>query len=273
MLATTLTQVVGCRAVLSGRKIAVVLPGRNVATTLERTVRALPEGVADDVIFVDDGSTDGSSDVARRLACRVFVHSRNLGYGAAQKTGYREALASGADVAVMVHPDFQYKPELMPAMAAMVVHGGYDLVLGSRVLMNSALRGGMPLWKLVANRTLTHLENAMLGAGVSEYHTGYRAFSRALLLALPLAENRNDYAFDNEVIAQTVHFGHAIGEISCPAHYFDEMQTISFRTAIRYGFECLDVAGRFVLHRAGVKSRLFDINGARLSSWHEGAAT
>lgn len=259
---------------LNGLKVAVVLPGVDVARTLERTMNAIPKGVADDLVFVDDGSRDGSGELARKLGARVFVHSRNLGYGAAQKTGYREALAAGAGVVVMVHPDFQYKPELMPAIASMVAFGGYDLVLGSRVLMKSALKGGMPVWKFVANRGLTHLENAMLGVGLSEYHTGYRAFSRALLEALPLAENRNDYAFDNEVIAQTVGLGFEIGEMSCPTLYFDGMQTISFHGAIRYGFGCLGVASRYVLHRSGIRrSPLFAATGSRrgLAAWTEGA--
>ncbi len=258
---------------LDDKRIAVVLPGFNVAPTLQRTIEALPKGIADDVIFVDDGSRDDCSSLARSLGARVFVHARNLGYGAAQKTGYREALAAGADVVVMVHPDFQYKPELMPAMASMVAFGGYDLVLGSRVLMKSALKGGMPWWKFVANRGLTGIENTLLGAGLSEYHTGYRAFSRALLLALPLAENRDDYVFDNELIAQTVQFGFSIGEISCPAHYFDEMKTIAFRGAIRYGIGCLEVASRFVLNRTGVqRSPIFSASGRGLGEWREGVA-
>ena len=256
---------------LDHRKIAVVLPGRDVASTLERTLKALPPRIADDIIFVDDGSTDDSGPIARSLGARVFVHARNMGYGAAQKTGYREALAAGADVVVMVHPDFQYKPELMPAMASMVVYGGYDLVLGSRVLVRGALRGGMPWWKFLANRGLTRIENAVLGAGVSEYHTGYRAFSRAILEAMPLAENRNDYTFDNEVIAQTVRFGFSIGEISCPAHYFDGMQTISFPKAIEYGIGCLEVAAISVLDRAGVRRcPVFHLEGRGLSTWKEG---
>jgi glycosyltransferase involved in cell wall biosynthesis len=257
---------------LDDQRVAVVLPGYNVAVTLERTLMALPKGVADDVIFVDDGSRDDSSKLARSLGARVFVHERNLGYGAAQKTGYREALRSGADVVVMVHPDFQYKPELMLAMASMVVHGGYDLVLGSRVLVKGARKGGMPRWKIIGNRGLTGVENALIGAGLSEYHTGYRAFSRALLLALPLAENRDDYVFDNELIAQTVHFGFGIGEISCPAYYFDEMQTIAFRGAITYGLGCLGVASRFVLHRSGLRrSPVFNREGKGLAAWTSGA--
>jgi glycosyltransferase involved in cell wall biosynthesis len=259
------------RRVLNGKKIIVIMPGLNVARTLERTVRALPQGVADEILFIDDGSTDGSAAIARSLGAHVFVHAKNLGYGAAQKTAYREALALGADVVVMVHPDFQTRPEHMPAMASMVAWGGFDLVLGSRVLVDGARKGGMPAWKQAVNRGLTRFENAMLDVGLSEYHTGYRSFSRALLSALPLAENRNDYAFDNQLIAQAVHFGFRIGELSSPAHYFDEMQSMAVLPGIRYGLGCLGVASRFVLHRAGVvRSPLFDESGRHLDAWREG---
>jgi glycosyltransferase involved in cell wall biosynthesis len=256
---------------LNGARVAVVMPGLRVARTIERTVAALPRGVADDVIYVDDGSDDDSVTVARRLGLTVYAHGRNLGYGAGQKTGYREALARGADVAVMVHPDFQYKPELVPALASMVVYGGYDLALASRVLMGGALKGGMPRWKFVANRALTTIENAMIGASLSEYHTGYRAFSRRVLEALPLGENRNDFVFDNEILAQAVHFEFAIGEISCPAHYFDEMSTITLGPGIRYGLGVLGVASRLVAHRARVApTPLFDRAGRTLAAWTEG---
>jgi glycosyltransferase involved in cell wall biosynthesis len=250
--------------------VAVVLPGLDVASTIERTVRAIPRGVADDVIFVDDGSTDASVAVATRLGLTVVSHGRNMGYGAAQKTGYREALRAGADCVVMVHPDFQYKPQLVPAMAAMVVHGGYDLVLGSRMLVNGALRGGMPRWKWLANRALTLLENAVTGAGLSEYHTGYRAFSRRILQELPLAGNRNDFVFDNETLAQAVWLGFEIGEVSCPAHYFDEMQTITFLPGVRYGLGVLRTTGTFALHELGVASPLFDRSAPGLDAWTAG---
>jgi len=246
------------------------MPGLNVDKTLERTVRAIPEGSVDHVIFVDDGSTDGSAALAKRLGALVVSHGRNLGYGAAQKTGYREALALRADVVVMLHPDFQYKPELLPAMAAMVTHGGYDLVLGSRVLVGGALKGGMPRWKYAVNRGLTMLENVALGARLSEYHTGYRAFSRRILEELPIAQNRNDFVFDNEVLAQALHFGYAIGEISCPAHYFEDMQTIGFRSGVRYGFGCLGTAWTASLHRIGFRSSMLDRNGQHLDAWTEG---
>jgi glycosyltransferase involved in cell wall biosynthesis len=256
---------------LNGARVAVIMPGLRVAKTLERTVRAIPAHVVDDIIYVDDGSNDDSIRVAKSLGLTVFAHGRNLGYGAGQKTGYREALALGADIAVMVHPDFQYKPELVPAIASMIAYGGYDLALASRVLMGSAIAGGMPRWKFVVNRGLTHVENAMLGASLSEYHTGYRAFSRRVLEALPLAENRNDFVFDNEMLAQAIHFGFSIGEISCPAHYFEEMSTISFLPGVRYGVGVLGAASRLVMHRAGLKtSPCFDRNGRGLGAWTEG---
>jgi glycosyltransferase involved in cell wall biosynthesis len=256
--------------VLADKRVVIVMPGIDVAPTLERTVRAIPRGIADEIIFVDDGSRDGSVSVALGLGCTVVSHARNLGYGAGQKTGYREALASGADVVVMVHPDFQYKPELVPAMASMIVHGGYELVLGSRMLVHGALRGGMPRWKYLANRALTMTENAMTGAGLSEYHTGYRAFSRGILEALPLADLRDDYVFDNEMLVQAIHFGHRIGELSCPAHYFDEMQTITLLPGIRYGLGVLGTTSRYVLHRLGWRAAMLDPRGRGLSDWSEG---
>lgn len=258
---------------LGGKRIAVVLPGLNVATTLQRTLDAIPKGFVDDLILVDDGGSDGSGELGRRLGCHVFRHPKNRGYGAAQKTGYREALRLGADIVVMVHPDFQYKPELVPAMAAMVAFGGYDVVLGSRLLMRGAMAGGMPGWKYVVNRALTIFENGLMGAGLSEYHTGYRAFSRKVLEALPLAENRDDYVFDNELLAQAIHFGYPIGEVSCPAHYFEGMQTITFLPGVKYGVGCVITASAMRAHRAGIASSpLFDPAGRKLEDWTDGVA-
>jgi glycosyltransferase involved in cell wall biosynthesis len=257
---------------LDGARVAVTMPGINVAETLPRTVEALPEGYADVILLADDGSTDDTVEVARELGVRVFSHSRNLGYGAGQKTTYREAIKDGCDVAVMVHPDFQYKPELMPVMASMVVHGGYDVVLASRMLDGGALTGGMPPWKLVANRFLTHVENALLGAHVSEYHTGYRAFSRRILEELPLADLSNGFHFDTEMLALAILNDYRIGEISCPAHYFDGMQTMPPDVGIRYGLGCLRAAGLGALHRTGMaKPKLYDLSGPRLlDGWTEG---
>ncbi len=251
-------------------KVVVVMPGLNVARTLERTVQAIPAGAADAVVLVDDGSTDETIEVARRLGIACVSHARNLGYGAAQKTGYREALTLGADVAVMVHPDFQYKPELVPAMAAMVTHGGYDVVLASRVLVGGAIAGGMPRWKYVANRALTTIENVVMGSHLSEFHTGYRAYSRRALQTLPLAGNRDDYVFDSEILAQAVAQRLPIGEISCPAHYFDDMQTITFGPGVRYGLGVLGVAARVAAHRLGGRGRLLDPSAPKLDAWTEG---
>ncbi len=251
------------------KSVVVVMPGLNVAGTLERTVRALPAGFADAVVLVDDGSTDDSVEVARRLGIGCVSHAKNLGYGAAQKTGYREALALGADVAVMVHPDFQYKPELAPALVEMVRHGGYDIALASRMLMGGAVRGGMPRWKWVANRGLTIVENAAMGASLSEYHTGYRAYSRHAMETLPMADNRNDFVFDSEILAQAIELDLPIGEMSCPANYHDDMQTITFGPGIRYGLGCLATAARAVGHRLGGRTTLH--SGGRLSTWTEGA--
>lgn len=256
---------------MGNKKIAIVLPGLNVTSTLARTLADIPRGFADMLILVDDGSTDGTAELGRKLGCHVFRHPENRGYGAAQKTGYREALRLGADLAVMVHPDYQYRPELVPAMAAMVAYGGYDLALGSRLLMRGALKGGMPVWKYVVNRGLTVFENGVMGAGLSEYHTGYRAFSRKILEELPLAENSNDYVFDNELIAQALHFGYPIGEISCPARYFDGMQTIHFGVGVKYGIGCVKTAWAMRAHRMGVKaSRMFDRNAGKLGDWTHG---
>jgi glycosyltransferase involved in cell wall biosynthesis len=257
---------------LDGARVVVTMPGKNVASTLARTVAALPPGYADAIILADDGSTDDTVEVARGLGVRVFSHSRNLGYGAAQKTTYREALRDGADVAVMVHPDYQYKPELMPPMAAMVRFGGYDMVLASRMLDGGALKGGMPVWKLVANRTLTHVENLLLGGHVSEYHTGYRAFSRRLLEELPLAHLSNKFEFDTEILALAMIRGYRIGEISCPAHYFEGMQSMPADVGVSYGLGCLRAAFQGALHRAGLATpAIFDPGAPTLlRGWTEG---
>jgi glycosyltransferase involved in cell wall biosynthesis len=259
---------------IDGARLVVTMPGLNVASTLERTVAALPPGYADAIILADDGSTDDTVEVARRLGVRVFSHGLNLGYGAGQKTSYREALRDGAEVVVMVHPDYQYKPELVPALAAMVRHGGYDLVLASRMLDGGALRGGMPLWKLLANRSLTHVENLLLGGHLSEYHTGYRAFSRRLLEEVPLAHLSNGFHFDSEVIALALAGGYRIGEVSCPAHYFDGMQTMPADVGVAYGLGCLRAAVEGALHRTGLLvTPLFDPRAKTLlEGWGEGVA-
>jgi glycosyltransferase involved in cell wall biosynthesis len=251
---------------LLGRRVCVVMPAYNAALTLERTVAEIDRAVADDVIVVDDASRDATQEVARRLGLHVIVHPQNRGYGGNQKTCYREALARGADVVVMVHPDYQYSPRLIPAMASMIASGHFDCVLGSRILGTGALRGGMPLWKYVANRALTLVENLLLGYKLAEYHTGYRAFSRRLLETLPLEENSDDFVFDNQMLAQALWFGFDIGELTCPTRYFAEASSISFRRSVRYGLGVLWTAAAFRLARLGlVNPRVFAADGRRLA--------
>jgi glycosyltransferase involved in cell wall biosynthesis len=227
------------------------LPAYNAEKTLEATVRELP-ALVDERILVDDHSGDETVAMARRLNLAVEVHERNLGYGANQKTCYANALANGADVVVMIHPDYQYSPLLVTAMASMVAYGVYDLALGSRILCGGALRGGMPFYKFVSNRFLTIAQNVMIGAHLSEYHTGYRAFSRELLLALPFERNSDDFVFDNQILAQAVMCGARIGEISCPTRYFPEASSINFRRSAIYGLGVLKTSLQFLLAKRGL---------------------
>jgi len=235
---------------IRGKRVAVVLPAYNAAKTLEATVRELPR-IVDDCILVDDHSTDETVELARGLNLTVVVHEKNRGYGANHKTCYRKALDSGADVVVMVHPDYQYSPLLVTAMASMVAYGVYDLALGSLILGGGALQGGMPFYKCVANRVLTGFQNYMTGSRLSEYHTGFRAFSRELLLALPLEKNSDDFVFDNQVLAQAIFLGARIGEISCPTRYFPEASSINFRRSTLYGLGVLKTSIGFRLARWG----------------------
>ena len=236
---------------LNGKRIAVVLPAYNAEKTLEATVRELPD-LVDTCILVDDHSSDRTVEIARRLGLQYYVHDRNYGYGRNQQTCYREALAAGADVVIMVHPDYQYTPRLVTAMASMVAYGVYDVVLGSRIIGGTALRGGMPLYKYIANRLLTAFENLFLGIKLSEYHTGYRAFSRDVLSRLPLGENSDDFVFDNQLLAQCAYFGFRIGEVSCPTKYFDEASSFNFRRSGTYGLGVMKTTLQFALQRAGL---------------------
>jgi glycosyltransferase involved in cell wall biosynthesis len=243
---------------LHQKKIIVIMPAYNASKTLEMTYNEIPKDIVDDVILVDDASRDDTAVKARELGIHTIIHPENRGYGGNQKTCYREALSKGADVVVMLHPDYQYSPRLITAMASMVVSGHYDLVLGSRILGGDARKGGMPLYKYVSNRFLTFVENLALGVKLSEYHTGFRAFSRAVLETLPLAANSDDFVFDNEMLAQAVYFGFRIGEISCPTKYFDDASSISFRRSVKYGLGVLATSLKFLLQKAGfVKSSLF----------------
>jgi glycosyltransferase involved in cell wall biosynthesis len=247
---------------LQRKKIIVVMPAYNASKTLEITYNEIPHDIVDEVILVDDASRDDTAVKASELGIHTIIHPENRGYGGNQKTCYREALSRGADVVVMLHPDYQYSPRLITAMASMVVSGHYDVVLGSRILGGEALKGGMPLYKYIANRFLTFVENLVLGAKVSEYHTGFRAFSRKMLEALPFEGNSEDFVFDNEILAQTVYFGFRIGEISCPTKYFDDASSISFRRSVKYGLGVLETCLKFLLQKAGlVKSSLFRKTG------------
>jgi glycosyltransferase involved in cell wall biosynthesis len=249
---------------INGKHIAIVLPAYNAEKTLEATVSEIPD-VVDTSILVDDGSADGTVDLAHRLGLQVFVHDRNYGYGRNQQTCYREALAAGADVVIMLHPDYQYTPLLVTAMASPVAYGVYDVVLGSRIIGGTALRGGMPVYKYVFNRVLTAFENLFLGIKLSEYHTGYRAFSRQVLTELPLAENSDDFVFDNQMLAQCVHFGFRIGEVSCPTKYFEEASSINFRRSVIYGVGVVATTLAFALQRWGLGHfRIFNARGRRL---------
>lgn len=236
---------------LQDRKVVVVMPAYNAAQTLRQTYDGvMAHGFVDEIIVVDDASHDETVAIARELdRVHVEVHPENRGYGANQKTCYRLALASGADIIVMIHPDYQYTPLILPAMVALVSSGLYGCVLGSRILGGGALEGGMPWWKYVANRALTFAENVLLAAKLSEYHTGYRAFTRSLLERLPLDRNSDDFVFDNEVLAQVLWFGEKIGEVSCPTKYFPEASSTDFPTSVRYGFGCLRTAAEFRIAR------------------------
>jgi len=237
---------------INGKRIAVVMPAYNAEKTLEKTVAELTDMV-DIKILVDDSSTDHTAELSGRLGVRTFIHDANYGYGRNQQTCYREALVAGADIVVMLHPDYQYPPLLVSAMAGMVASGIYDMVLGSRILGGGALKGGMPFYKYVFNRLLTAFQNIFLGVKLSEYHTGFRAFSRDLLQTLPLLENSDDFVFDNQMIAQAVMFGFKIGEISCPTNYFAEASSISFRRSVEYGLGVLTTTASFVLHKARIR--------------------
>jgi glycosyltransferase involved in cell wall biosynthesis len=227
---------------IDGEKIVVVLPAYEAARTLGRTIAEIPRHLVDDIILVDDASSDNTREIAVRLDLKTFVHPKNLGYGGNQKTCYREALKLGADIVVMLHPDYQYSPKLLGAMAHMVASGHYDVVLGSRILAQSALGGGMPLYKYISNRLLTLIQNLIMGQKLSEYHTGYRAFTREVLEFLPLATYSDDFVFDNQMLCGAISAGFRIGEISCPARYFPEASSINFRRSVVYGFGVLKCA-------------------------------
>ncbi len=249
---------------LNGKRVAVVMPAYNAARTLENTVREIPEMV-DYKILVDDFSLDETVHLAGKLGLIVFQHGQNYGYGRNQQTCYREALAAGADIVVMLHPDYQYTPLLVSAMASMIAYDVYDVVLGSRILGGGALKGGMPAYKYVANRALTAFQNLFSGAKLSEYHSGFRAFSKEVLTNLPLLENSDDFIFDNQMLAQCIYFGYRIGEISCPTKYFDQASSINFSRSIKYGCGVLATTLKCSLQKLGLAHyRLFSPTGRKL---------
>jgi len=248
---------------LNGQRLAVVLPAYNAEATLARTLEHIDRDVVDDVLLVDDASTDGTVALARKLGLEPIRHDRNRGYGANQKTCYHAALERNADIIVMVHPDYQYSPRLIVPMAAMIAYGEYDFVLGSRILAQNAVARGMPLYKFVANRILTAFENIVVRSKLSEYHTGLRAFSRGLLQRLPFDLNSDDFVFDNQVILQAIAVGARVGEVSCPTHYAGDSSSIDFSLSVRYGMVVVRATLAYRLHRSGlVRARFLDFGHA-----------
>jgi len=250
---------------LNGKKVVVVMPAYNASRTLRQTYLEVPFDVVDEVLLVDDASSDETVALARELGLTTFLHERNLGYGKNQKTCYREALKRDADIVIMLHPDYQYSPRLLTSLAGMIASGHYDIALGSRILGVGALQGGMPRYKYVSNRFLTAVQNLLLGYKLSEYHTGFRAFSRRVLKSLPLEADTDDFLFDNEVLAQAIYFKFNIGEISCPTKYFPEASSISFKRSVRYGLGVLWTSLKFRMQKMGLaKFRMFDSDSAKL---------
>jgi glycosyltransferase involved in cell wall biosynthesis len=237
---------------INGKRILVVLPSYNAEETLEQTYKEIPLDVVDEVLLVDDYSVDSTVSLAKRLGIKTFLHDRNYGYGRNQKTCYEEALRHNADIVVMVHPDYQYTPKLITAMASMIAFNVYDIVLGSRIIGGGALKGGMPVYKYVANRFLTAVENLLLGSKLSEFHTGYRAFSQGVLENLPFQANSDNFVFDNEMLAQIIFFGYRIGEVSCPTKYFKEASSINFKDSTIYGWGVLKTSIKFRTQRLGL---------------------
>jgi glycosyltransferase involved in cell wall biosynthesis len=250
---------------LNKKKVVVVMPAYNAARTLRQTYEELPFHIVDEVLLVDDSSSDETVALARELNVTTFQHKKNLGYGRNQKTCYREALKRGADIVIMLHPDYQYSPKLVISLAGMIASGHYDVALASRILGVGALKGGMPRYKYISNRFLTAVQNLLLGYKLSEYHTGFRAFSREVLGSLPIEENSDDFLFDNEMLAQAIYFNYQIGEISCPTKYFPEASSISFKRSVKYGLGVLWTSLRFRLQKMGLaRFRIFSSERTKL---------
>ena len=252
---------------INGKRVTVIMPAYNAEKTLRKTYNEIPHNIVDNVILTDDASQDRTAEVAQQLNIKTFVHMENKGYGGNQKTCYQEALRTGSDIVIMLHPDYQYTPKLITSMASMIAYGVFDAVIASRILGNKALAGGMPIYKYIANRFLTAVENFIIQQKLSEYHTGYRAFSAEVLKNIPLTENSDDFVFDNEMLLQTMYFGFSVGEISCPAKYFEEASSISFRRSVTYGIGVLHTAMKYFFSKRGHNKHypIFNPEGKKLN--------
>lgn len=251
---------------LEGKKIIVVMPAYNAEKTLEKTYSEIPKEIVDEIILTDDKSSDETVRIAKELGITVFEHEVNRGYGANQKTCYKRAIEKGADIIIMLHPDYQYPPKLITAMAGLITSGMFDIVLGSRVLGGMAIKGGMPVYKYIFNRILTAIENLLIGAKLSEYHTGYRGFSKDVIMSLPLEEDSDDFVFDNEMMVQALYFGYRVGEITAPSKYTSESSSINFRRSMVYGIGVILTAIKFVLQKLKIaKFRIFSSSGRKIS--------
>ena len=250
---------------INGKKVCVVMPAYNAEKTLQKTYDEIPKDIVDEIILIDDASKDKTVDVAKKLGIRTFIHSKNKGYGGNQKTCYQEALKLNADIIVMLHPDYQYTPKLITPMSSMIAEGVFDAVIGSRILGNKAIMGGMPIYKYISNRFLTMTENVIINQKLSEYHTGFRAFSRKILETIPLMENSDDFIFDNQMLCQTLYFGFSVGEISCPALYFADASSINFSRSVTYGIGVINTALNYFLAKRGIGHfKIFNANGKKL---------
>lgn len=250
---------------LNGKRVTVVMPAYNAEKTLRKTHSEIPHDIVDKIILTDDVSQDRTVDIARQLNIKTFVHIKNKGYGGNQKTCYQEALRLKSDIIIMLHPDYQYTPKLITAMASMIAYGVFDAIIASRILGNKAVDGGMPLYKYISNRFLTAVENFIIQQKLSEYHTGYRAFSAEVLRKIPLLENSNDFVFDNEMLLQTMYFGFNVGEVSCPAKYFDDASSISFRRSVTYGIGVIHTSIKYFMSKRGSKLyQIFNPDGRKL---------
>jgi len=251
---------------INGKRVTVVMPAYNAEKTLEKTYNEIPHDIVDDIILTDDASKDRTAEIARKLNIKTFVHMKNKGYGGNQKTCYQEALRIESDIIIMLHPDYQYTPKLITAMASMIAYGVFDAIIASRILGNKAVDGGMPLYKYISNRFLTAVENFIIQQKLSEYHTGYRAFSAEVLKKIPLLENSDDFVFDNEMLLQTMYFGFNVGEVSCPAKYFDDASSISFRRSVTYGIGVIHTSIKYFISKRGSKLyQIFNPDGGKLS--------